>query len=155
MVAAMRSVTGFFAVAALLASIHAPGHAVGLGVSGQSAWTHAQITETHDSAALRRSWQQLFPAPSLRPALPVVDFTATRVIFVAAGSRPTGGYRFELAGAAIRHDTAIVTLTLFTPPAGCGVTQELTAPAIAIALPTIPGPYRITTRERRDTVRCN
>jgi protease stability complex PrcB-like protein len=151
----MRMIAGFLAAAALLASIGAPGHAVKLGVSGQSGWTRAQTTEARDSASLRRGWQQLFPAISSRPALPGIDFTTTRVIFIAAGSRPTGGYRFDLVGSTIRRDSAIVTLTLFTPPAGCGVTQELTAPAMAIALPTLPGPYRIITRERRDTVRCN
>jgi hypothetical protein len=151
----VRAVSGLLAIGAILTAVHSPWHASRLGVSSQSAWTHASVAEAHDSAALGRGWQQLFPLPSLRPALPVIDFTATHVIFIAAGTRPTGGYRFDLAGATVGRDTAVVTVTLFTPPPGCGVTQELTAPAMAIALPVTPGAFRIITRERRDTVRCN
>jgi hypothetical protein len=133
----------------------APWHAAELGHSARSSWTTAQTLVYHDSAAFRGAWAQLFPVPTLRPALPAIDFTKSRIFVVAAGNRPTGGFRMALDEAHVAGDSALITVTLFTPPAGCGVMQEITAPAVAIAAPALPTAFRITTRTRPDTVRCN
>ncbi len=132
-----------------------PWHASELGHSPRSNWSAPQTLVYRDSAAFRGAWMQLFPAPSLRPALPAIDFAKYRVVIVASGSRPTGGYRLALDEGHVVGDTALIGITAFTPPAGCGVTQELTAPAVAIAVPSSPTGFRITTRARPDTVRCN
>jgi len=130
-------------------------HASELGHSGQSKWDTAQTLVYRDSAAFRGAWTQLYPIASMRPALPAIDFTKYRVLIVAAGNRPTGGFRMALSEGHLAGDTALVTVTMFTPPAGCGVTQEITTPAIAIATPKFPASFRIITRTRADTVRCN
>jgi hypothetical protein len=132
-----------------------PWHAAELGHSARSNWSMPQTLVYRDSVAFRGAWTQLFPISSLRPALPAIDFTEYRVLIVASGSRPTGGYRLALDEGHVVGDTALITITAFSPPAGCGVMQEITAPAVAIAVPSSPAGYRIITRTRPDTVRCN
>lgn len=140
-------------VAGVLAGV--PWHAAELGHSARSNWSAPQTLIYRDSAAFRGAWAQLFPIPSLRPALPAIDFARYRVFIVVSASRPTGGYRLALDEGHVVGDTALITITAFTPPAGCGVTQEITAPAVAIAVPSSPTGFRIITRTRPDTVRCN
>ena len=130
-------------------------HASVLGSSTQGSWTTAQTIVIRDNAAFRAAWSQLYPMAARRPALPAVDFERYRVLIVAAGSKPTGGYRLALSNAAMIKDSAVITLTFFTPPSGCGVTQDITTPAIALAMPVAPLPFRINSQERADTVRCN
>ncbi len=143
-----------FVVAAVVAAA-APWRAAELGASARSNWTTAQTLVYQDSAAFRGAWAQLYPVPALRPALPAVDFTKSRVLVVAAGNRPTGGFRVALDEAHVAGDSALITVNLFTPAAGCGVMQEITAPAVAIVAPVLPTAFRIITRTRPDTVRCN
>lgn len=132
-----------------------PWHAAELGHSARSGWDTAQTMVYRDSAAFRSAWAQLFPIPSMRPALPAIDFEKFRVFIVASGTRSSGGYRLALDEGHVVGDTALISITEFTPPAGCGVTMDLTAPAVAIAAPQSPAGFRIITHVRPDTVRCN
>jgi hypothetical protein len=135
--------------------IGVPWHATEIGRSPQGKWTTPQTLVYQDSAAFRDAWAQLFPVPSLRPALPAIDFSRYRVFIVASGARPTGGFRMALDEGHVVGDSALITVNLFSPPAGCAVTQEITTPAVAIAALNSPAAFRIITRTRPDTLRCN
>jgi len=128
--------------------------AVELGSSVRSAWTSPRQIIYSDSAAFRRGWSDLFSTASMRPALPVINFNALRVLVVAAGSKPSGGYTIRLDSARATRDSALIYVSLRTPPPGCGVTQEITSPAVAIAVPNVPKRLHVITRERPDSVRC-
>ena len=140
-------------MAALLADTR--WHAAELGHSAQSSWSEPQTLLVGDSATFRGAWDQLFPIPSMRPALPAVDFARYRVFVVAAGTRPTGGYRLALDEGHVVGDTALIAVNEVTPPAGCSVMQLITTPAVAIAVPNTPIGFRITTHVRPDSARCN
>ncbi len=146
---------GIVRLAAIVGGCSLAWSASELGHSTQSAWNTPRTIVVDDSAAFRLAWNGLYSEESPRPALPVVDFKQYHVFVIASGYKPTGGYRMALSGAHVVHDTALITVTLYTPPAGCGVTQQITTPAIAIAVPVKPALYRIISTERPDTVRCN
>ena len=113
------------ALAAVMAT--APWRAVELGRSQQASWTEPHVTAYRDSTAFRAAWIQLFPIGSTRPSAPRIDFRKSRVIIVATGTKPTGGYRLSLASARATRDSAFISVTLYTPPRGCGVTEQLPA----------------------------
>lgn len=129
--------------------------AVELGHGQQSTWATMQNVVVRDTAAFRAAWTQLYPMAASRPALPRIDFRKWRVIVVAAGTRPTGGYRLALASGRVTRDSAFIAVTLYTPPRGCGVIEQLTSPAVAVATPATPAAFRVVVDERPDTVRCN
>jgi hypothetical protein len=126
-----------------------------LGHSEIAAWDSSQSVVIRDAVRFRDAWTKLFPVPALRPALPLVDFTKWRVLVVAAGTRPTGGYRVVLDSGRVVRDSATIFVTLRTPAKDCGVAQQLTTPAVAIAIPVHPDPYRVIFHERADTARCH
>lgn len=133
----------------------APWHASELGRSARTSWSTPQTLVYRDNAAFRAAWAQLFPVPSMRPALPAVDFRKYRVFIVTAGNRGSGGYRLVLDEGHVVGDTAQITVTEYTPAPGCSYTQDITSPAVAIAAPRAPSGFRIVTHVRPDTVRCN
>lgn len=139
----------------LLLGCAATWQATELAHSAMSGWSTAQTLVVQDSAAFVRAWEQLYPIASFRPTLPPMDFAKNRVFIVAAGTKPTGGHRLALSGAEVVGDSALISVTLFTPPPGCSVSEALTTPALAIAVPVTPIPFRIIFHERADTVRCN
>lgn len=126
-----------------------------LGRSVNSAWLTPQVIRYHDTGAFRAAWIQLFPDAARRPALPAVDFSKWRVVIVAAGDEPTGGYRLVFDSATANRDSAWVSVTLIHPPAGCGVIEQITHPAVAIAVPSMPAALRVIHLERADTARCH
>lgn len=130
-------------------------HAAELGHSQLAIWTAPQTLVYRDSGSFRTAWAQLYPVAGSRPALPAVDFAKWRVIIAAIGTKPTGGYSLTLERGQVVRDSALLTMTIHTPPKNCGVTEELTRPAVAIATPTTPVPFRIILQERADSARCN
>jgi PrcB C-terminal len=130
-------------------------HAAELGHSQQAVWASPQTLVYRDSGSFRSAWTQMYPAAGLRPALPLVDFTKWRVIIVAVGTKPNGGYHLSLERGQTARDSALLTLTLHTPAKGCGVSEELTTPAVAVATPIAPAPFRIIFHERADSAHCN
>jgi PrcB C-terminal len=143
------------ATAAIVLAAVAPWGAIQLATSVRSGWTDPATVVITDSAGLRSGWARLFEGTSLRPPPPRIAFAKDRVVIVAAGTRPTGGFTLRFDSAAVVRDSALIWVTLHTPPPGCGVTQELTAPAVAIAMPREPAPLRVVTRERPDSVQCD
>ena len=125
-----------------------------LGHAGQSTWTVAGTTEIRNERSLDTAFSRLYPLAPSRPALPAIDFRHSRVLVIAIGTRPSGGYSARLDSARVVHDTAVINVGVVLPPKGCGVTTELTTPAVAIATPLTPAPYRIVLRERANTAQC-
>ena len=126
-----------------------------LGHSWQGGSDTPQTVVIRDSATFHAAWLRLFPPATRPPEMPQIDFRIERVFLVASGTRPTGGFRVALSDAAALRDSAIIGVTLFTPAAGCAVTEALTSPAVVLAVPVAPVPFRVTSHERPDTVRCN
>jgi hypothetical protein len=126
-----------------------------LGRSVNSAWSTPQVLRYHDAGAFRSAWAQLFLDAGRRPALPAVDFSKWQVVIVAAGAEPTGGFRLVLDSARATRDSAWISVTLIHPPAGCGVIEQITHPAVAVAVPSTPMAVRVIHLERADTTRCH
>lgn len=143
------------ALAAMLTGFFAAWHATELGHSPQTGWDAAQTVVIRNAMAFTAAWAQLYPLAARRPARPAIDFSKYRVLIVAAGTKPTGGFRMALSEALVVRDSAQINVTLFTPGEGCSFTEALTSPAIAIAVPLKPAAFRVISHERADTVRCN
>ena len=157
MVAAQRFVLWLVGAGIAAAGAHrsASWHATELGHSQQAVWVSPQTLVYRDSGSFRSAWTQMYPVAGMRPALPLVDFTKWRAIVIAVGTKPTGGYHLSLERGQTVRDSALLTVTLHTPAKGCGVTQELTTPAVAVATPITPAPFRVIVHERADSALCN
>lgn len=68
-------------------------------------------------------------------APPEVDFSTEWVIFYAAGTQRSGGYRADVRSIAANGDTLNVVTLLFQPGAGCAVTDALTTPHVLVKFP--------------------
>lgn len=80
----------------------------------------------------------VFPQPlGADETAPDVDFRRDRVLVVGMGPKPTGGYAIELARpkAPVKGDVAAVVVALREPEPGALVTQALTSPCLAVAVP--------------------
>ncbi len=150
-----RLVIGYCTVILAAVGRTGPWRAAELGHSNQAEWTTPSVTPIGDAATFKAAWVQLYSVQAFRPAVPAVDFHSWRVILVALGSRPSGGYSARLDSARVVNDTAVIVVGVVTPPKGCAVSMELTTPAVAIATPAVPLPYRIVFHERADSARCN
>ena len=114
----------------------------------QSGWAEATVHIADDSAALVSAWRRSYANMSDVPPLPAVDFSAERVAFVAAGTRPSGGFVLSLESNRMRGDTVEVRVKLQTPGEGCGAIAALTQPLLVLAIPRAGTP-QITVAERR------
>jgi hypothetical protein len=89
--------------------------------------------------------------PGAEPA-PAVDWPTEMVVAVFLGTRSTGGYSVEIAGARREGDALIVEYVERQPGPGSIVTQALTSPFHIAKLPRHDGPVRfekLTTPEAR------
>ncbi len=125
-----------------------------LGVSLQSGWTDPVVRVYRDPAAFAAGWDTLFVNPP-RPVMPALHFATRRAVIVGAGTRRTGGFRMAWDSARVAGDTLHLDVTVITPAPGCAVTQELTAPAIALAVPAAPPAVTVVRHERADTTHCS
>ncbi len=130
------------------------GDTVVLATSAQSGWPAAAALVYRDQAHFAAAWDTLFANPP-RSAAPAVDFSTRRAVIVTAGTRPTGGFRLGFDSARATGDTLRLMVTLVTPAPGCPVTQELTAPALALSVPPTPPAIDVVRRERPDTTHCS
>lgn len=67
---------------------------------------------------------------------PAVDFAKESVVFLLAGSKPTGGWSVEPRGVTVEGDTLVVDAAINAPPPGAIVTQAFTSPYAVIAVST-------------------
>lgn len=91
-----------------------------------------QAVAARDADTYARLWSSLI-GEGERPA---VDFASESVVFLLAGSRPTGGYSVEARGVALEEKTLVVDAEVKGPPPGSMVTQALTSPYAVVAVKT-------------------
>jgi hypothetical protein len=70
---------------------------------------------------------------------PAVDFEKETVLFVALGSKPTGGHKVEIAEVRQTGDKTEVLVKIHARPPGGFSIQALTAPYHAVAIPKVKG----------------
>lgn len=91
------------------------------------------VIRDHDSFA--NLWQEHTANVSPRPAQPDVAFGERMVLAVFAGSKPSGGYRYEITEVT-EADAQISVMVLLTKPGNnCGVTMALTQPYHMVSIP--------------------
>lgn len=83
-----------------------------------------------DEASYRQQWSAI--AASGEP--PHVDFTKESVVFLLAGSKPTGGWSVVPQSVALEGETLVVTATVKGPGPESIVTQAFTSPFAVIAV---------------------
>lgn len=95
----------------------------------------SQIMEPRE-VVIRTSeeWQALWQAHSPQPT-PVVDFSISMVLGVFLGSRPTAGFRVNIAVIRAQDDALIVESRERHPEPGALVAQVLTSPFHLVSIP--------------------
>jgi len=91
-----------------------------------------QAVAASDEAAYRRLW----PATIGGGEPPAVDFATESVVFLLAGSKPTGGWSVVPRGAAVESGTLVIDAAIQGPPPGAIVTQAFTSPYAVVAVKT-------------------
>ena len=78
---------------------------------------------------------------------PTVDFEKETVLFVALGSKPTGGHRVEIAEVRQSGDKTEVLVKIRAPRPGGFSIQAVTAPYHAVAISKVKGPVTFRTEQ--------
>ncbi len=94
----------------------------------------AQLAARRLSTAAR--WHGFYAAQlqMTSPARIEPDFAREELLWISLGSRPTGGYQLQLAGAHRTADRLIVSLTQSAPAAGRFRTQVITSPCVLVSI---------------------
>ena len=80
-----------------------------------------------DENALRNLWNNGEP--------PVIDFKKQTVVFLYAGQKMTGGFSIKVKSVKKHGKETVIDATIEGPPRGGMVTQAITHPFTAIAIP--------------------
>ena len=88
------------------------------------------------AAATEADYLRLWPTTIGVGEPPAVDFSKESVVFLLAGSKPTGGWSVEAKGATVEGDTLVIDAAIHPPPPGAIVTQAFTSPYTVIAVST-------------------
>ncbi|HJQ40654.1 MAG TPA: protease complex subunit PrcB family protein [Thermoanaerobaculia bacterium] len=91
-----------------------------------------QAIAVTNEADYRRQWPSVIGAGEA----PAVDFAKESVVFLLAGSKPTGGWSVEARGVTVEGETLVVDAAIHAPPPGAIVTQAFTSPYAVIAVST-------------------
>jgi hypothetical protein len=119
-----------------------------LGQFQQAEWSEPDTVEIGNADAWRDAWARLQGGVTPLPPAPSVDFATERVIIVAAGMRPSGGFGYTFDRSRPTTQAVEVGLAFVSPGPRCSVAQMLTAPAIALAIPRVPAMLRLTVASR-------
>jgi hypothetical protein len=92
---------------------------------GYAASEAKQAVVATSEAEYQRLWTELIGKAETAPP---ADFAAGTVIFLLAGSRPTGGYTVVVESVTVEGDTAVVLAPVNAPRPRGMVTQALTSP---------------------------
>lgn len=114
----------------------------------QSGWDTAAIVVVTGALGYNSAWTTMHAGAFPVPTAPVIDFADTRVVFVAAGMRTSGGYAVTLGAAHVTRDSAMIDVVIQAPGANCSVTAALTQPAIAFAVARTVAPPIVTVHQR-------
>ncbi len=103
---------------------------------GSYAAVRFPVTEVvHESQDWADVWAAIHANKSEPPTRPVVDMSRESVLLIIMGQRSTGGYDIAVTDVTMSGDQVIVTLAVTTPQTDEMVTQALTSPYIAVAIP--------------------
>src|SRR5688572_15539724 len=83
-----------------------------------------------DEGTYRRLWSSMIGGGEA----PAVDFAGESVVFLLAGSKPTGGWTIDVRGASVEEETLVVDAAIKGPPPDAIVTQAFTSPYAVIAV---------------------
>jgi hypothetical protein len=114
--------------------------------SGASA---TQRMVVRDAASLASLWTMLQAGRSPLIPAPWVDFGEEMVIFVAQGSRSSGGYSVDIRHVTLQRDTLWVLVRESSPGAGCVVFAAFTQPTDARVVPRTTAPVRFRIQKER------
>jgi hypothetical protein len=101
---------------------------------------HSNMDEAkHAEVKTESAWKQLWQQHSPDRPRPAVDFTKEMVVAVFLGSRPTAGYRVEIASATETNGALVVRYREAAPPRGMMTAQVITSPYHIVTVPFFPG----------------
>ena len=105
---------------------------LGSGANASAKPARPEAVPVFDDATYRHVWSAMIGA---REA-PSVDFATHSVVFLLAGSKPTGGWSVVPRSAHEDGETLVVDAAIKPPPPGAIVTQAFTSPYAVIAVKT-------------------
>jgi hypothetical protein len=105
-----------------------------------------------DPDAWREIWKRIHSNHSELPPLPEVDFSRDKILVVALGARPTGGYGIIIDGAYERDDRIEVIVQSQSPGKSCMTTQAVIQPVDIVLLPKMDRP--IVFQEKEEVLEC-
>lgn len=79
--------------------------------------------------------------------MPAIDFTKKMVIAASMGTRPTGGFSIRIESVLRNGNGYDVGIVETSPGSSCLVTQGVTAPVTAVAVPVTDGDIHFFDRE--------
>lgn len=91
-----------------------------------------------DREAWEASWAQIHATVSPVPPAPEVDFATRRLLLLATGARPSGGYTIDVSGLATAEGTMYVSVRTTSPGPTCLVTMAVTHPTLVLSVPDGP-----------------
>lgn len=77
-----------------------------------------------------------------RLKVPAIDWKKQMVVFIAGGTRPTGGYSVDIRGLTVKDKQLTVHWKLNSPPPGAFVTQAITHPSLVALVDRFDGMVR-------------
>lgn len=123
------------------------------GISSHTGVQDRRRQVIRDADTWAAVWAEVVTPYVPTPALPTVDFSEYMIVFVAMGTRNSGGYDIEV-DAVLDDSAALVARVRETSPGpSCMTTQALTAP---VAAKLVPRRDRVVTwAEQTSTHNCS
>jgi hypothetical protein len=104
-----------------------------------------------DAQTWASAWDQIWNVSPAPLPLPAVDFGTSRVLVVALGAEPSGGYDIRVDSAVTGTGT-VVYVTTTAPGPTCLTTGASTAPAVLVRMPKSVEP--VTFQDRNTVYNC-
>lgn len=98
-------------------------------------------------AEWRAFWELVHARVTPMPPALELDFAESVVIVAAMGGRVTGGYTIDIDGVHRTAEGVVIEVTETSPGAGCLLTQAMTWPVVAVAVPRVGGEVAFIERE--------
>jgi len=107
--------------------------------TSQSGLNERTRTVLRSQEAWEEAWSGAFAPFSPTPAVPPLDFDSRMVVLAAMGGRSTGGFSIEITSVRREGEDFHVEVREVRPGPRCFVTQAVTAPVHAVAVPRVGG----------------
>ncbi|MEZ6015533.1 MAG: protease complex subunit PrcB family protein [Planctomycetota bacterium] len=110
-----------------------------LGQASQSRVREQRVVVARDAQAWSQLWSEHSGLQLPSSPAPEVDFTREMVVAVFLGERPTGGFEVHIDSVTSTPVALVVKASSTAPNPDAMVTQALTAPMHAVAVPQTDG----------------